>query len=199
MLGEGGQFRKDARPEIMQAMDRRSGLLDLSLQTAGDLAHPRPGRREWQRGVRLLDPGQARHGLALGVVGGALGEVRLLLVLSAFGLAPGDGQGQRPARQEALEIGSVRAGGIDADGEGGLGMLLVQPFEALAEILLTLLIVQDGERLGGCLPVGAPERDAVALACGVDADADAGPWVGRGHAKVSRGEEQRRLGGNAAP
>src|SRR5262245_35118345 len=123
----------------------------------------------------------------------------LLIVLVAFGLAYGDGHRQRQRAEKAFEIGSILTGGIDADVEVGLGMLLVQPFQALAEVLIALLILQDGQRLGGRLPVGAQKRDAVAVARGVDADADAGLWVRKGHARVSRGEQWRWLGGKAEP
>jgi hypothetical protein len=58
------------------------------------------------------------------------GEVRLLIVFIALGL---HGDRHRQRAQKALAIGSVLTGGIDADVEMCLGMLLVQPFHALAE------------------------------------------------------------------
>jgi hypothetical protein len=41
----------------------------------------------------LLHDGKTRHGLALGIVGGAFGIVRFLVVLVAFGLADRQGHG----------------------------------------------------------------------------------------------------------
>src|ERR1700687_11334 len=66
------------------------------------------------RGGRLLDNGEACHGLAFGIVAGAFGEVRLLIVLVAFGLADGQGDGQAEAAQELFEIGGVLGGRGDA-------------------------------------------------------------------------------------
>jgi hypothetical protein len=53
-------------------------------------------------------------------------------------------------------------------------MLLVQQLQAFAEILVALLVLQDGERLCGRLPIRAQERNPMAVARGVDANADAG-------------------------
>ena len=89
-------------------------------------------RGRGRRGLGLLDDGEAGHGLALGVVGGALGEVGLLVILVALGLADGDGHGQVEAAEELLEIGGVLAGGIDADVEVGIGML----FDVIASVVL---------------------------------------------------------------
>ena len=119
-----------------------------------------------------LDDGEACHGLAFGVVGGAFGEVRLLVVLVAFGLADGQGDGQGQAAQEVFEIGGVLAGGVDADVEVGLGMLLVQLLQTFVEGLVAGSAFEDGHGLGGGLAIGAQEGDAMAVACGVDADAD---------------------------
>ena len=110
------------------------------------------GRREWQRSVRLLDDGEACHFLALGVVGGTPGKARLLIVFIPFGLCHGARQRQRA--QKAFKISSVLTGGIAAEVKMYLGMLLVQPFQAQAEILIALLILQDGQGLGSRLSIG---------------------------------------------
>ena len=73
----------------------------------------------------MFDDGEAGHGLALGVVGGALGEVGLLIILVALGLADGDGHGQAEAAEELFEIDGVLASGIDADVEVGMRMLFM--------------------------------------------------------------------------
>ena len=101
----------------MESVDGLGRLLDLGLQAAGDLAQQDHRRRGGWRGVGLLDDGEAGHGLALGVVGGALGEVGLLIILVALGFADGEGHGQVEAAEELLEIDGVLAGGIDADVE----------------------------------------------------------------------------------
>ena len=110
----------------MQAIDRLGRLLDLGLQPAGDFAQHRHGGRQRQGGWGLLDDSEPRHGLALCVVGSALGEMRLLIVLIAFGLAHRDRHRQLQRAEKALEIGGILTGGIDADVKVCLRMLLVQ-------------------------------------------------------------------------
>jgi hypothetical protein len=56
-----------------------------------------------------------------------------------------------------LVIFGVLTRGIKADVEVGLRMLLVQPLQALPKILIALLVLQDGQRLGLRLAIGAPE------------------------------------------
>ena len=53
------------------------------------------------------------------------------------------------------------------------GCCCVELFEALCRGLIAGVVLQDGEGLGGGLAIGAEEGDAVAVACGVDADTDA--------------------------
>ena len=141
------------------------------------------GARRGRGGLGLLDDGEAGHGLALGVVGGALGEVGLLIVLVALGLADGDGHGQVEAAEEVLEVGGVLAGGVDADVEMGIGMLFMQLIEAFLQGLVAGAVLHDGQGLGGRLAIGPEEGDAVAVACGVDADADAVEGRGGGHGR----------------
>jgi hypothetical protein len=82
-----------------------------------------------------------------------------------------------------FEVGSVLAGGVDADVEVGVGMLLVELLEALLELQVALVVFEDGEGLGSGKAVGAEEGDAVAVASSIDADTDAveGGGGNRGH------------------
>ena len=98
--------------------------------------------------------GEAGHGLALGVVGGPLGEVRLPIVLVALGLADGDGHGDVEAAEELLEIGGVLSGGVDADVEVDLGVLLAQLVQSDRAGPGSRRGLGDGERLGGRPEVG---------------------------------------------
>ncbi len=105
VFGEGGQLGKGAGQEIMESVGGPGGLLDLALQAGDELAEQGHGWLGRRRGGRSLDDGEASHGLALRIVGGALGEVRLPIILVALGLADGDGQGPVQAAEELLEIG----------------------------------------------------------------------------------------------
>ena len=109
------------------------------------------------------------------------GEVGLLVVLVAFGFADRQGHGQGQATQELFQVAGVLAGGIDADVEVRLRMLLVQMLQALLKSLIAGLVFQDGEGLGGGLTIGPEEPDAMAVACGVNADADTVQDSGVGH------------------
>ena len=114
VVGQGSELGEGACQEVVQSVDGLGRLFDLGLQAAGDLAQQDHGRGGSRRGVGLFDDGEAGHGLALGVVGGALGEMGLLVILVAFGLADGEGHGQVEAAEELFEIGGVLAGSIDA-------------------------------------------------------------------------------------
>ena len=149
VLGEGGQLGEGAGQEVVESVGGPGGLLDLALQAADDLAEQGHGRRRRRRGGGSLDEGEAGHGLALGVVGGALGEVRLPIILVALGLADGDGHGPVEAAEELLEIGGVLAGGVDADVEVDLGMPAAQLLQAFPQGLVAGAVLGDGERLGG--------------------------------------------------
>ena len=183
VLGQGGEFGEDAGQEVVQSVDGLGRLLDLGLQASGDLAQQDHGRGRGWGGVGLLDDGEAGHGLALGVVGGALGEVGLLVVLVAFGLADGDGHGQVEAAEEVFEIDGVLTGGVDADVEMSLGMLFMQLIEAFLQGLIAGTVLHHGEGLGGRLAIGSEEGDAMTVACGVDADADAVEGRGGRHGR----------------
>jgi hypothetical protein len=80
-----------------------------------------------------------------------------------------------------FEIGSVLAGSVDAHVEVGLGMLLVQLLQALVQSLVAGAVFENGQGLGGGLAIGAQEGDAMAVACGVDADADTVQGAYLGH------------------
>ena len=75
----------------------------------------------------------------------------LLIILVAFGFADGEGHGQVEAAEELLEIGGILAGGVDADVEMSVWMLLVQFAEAIFQGLVALAVLHDGEWRGGGL------------------------------------------------
>ena len=187
--GEGGQLGEGAGQEIMESVGGPGGLLDLALQAAGDLAQQGHGSLGLGRGGGPLDQREAGHGPALGVVGGALGGVRLVVVLVALGLADGEGHGPVEVAEELLEVVGVLAGGVDTDMEVDQRMLSAQLLEAVAQGLVAGAVLGDGERLGGGLEIGPEERDAVAVSGGVDADADAVEGGGGRHGSHPRRQE----------
>jgi len=136
--------------------------------------------------------------LAFGVVGGAFGEVGLLVILVAFGLADGEGDGQGQAAEEVFEIGRILSGGVDADMEARLGMLLVELLQAFVQSQVAGSAFEHSHGFGSNLAIGAEEGDAMAVACGVDADADTVEQSGARHKELLASKEGRRLGGTVS-
>ena len=198
IVGQGGEFGKNAGHEIVQAVNGASGLPDLGLESASDLVQESHGGRRRGRGGGQLDNGEARHGLAFGVVGRAFGEVSLLIILVAFGFADRQGDGQFETAEKAFEIGGVLPRRVDANVKVGLGMLLPKEFEAFLKGTIAELAFENGERLGGGSPIGSQKGNTMSISCGIDPDADAfeGFLSGGGrHGRISaRATENRRLG-----
>jgi hypothetical protein len=120
--------------------------------------------------------------------------VGFLVVLVAFGFADGEGQRQGQAAEEVLEVGGVLPGGIEADVEVRLRVLLVELFQALPQSLIAGVVFEDGEGLGSRLAVGTEEGDAMAVTGGVDADADAVERGGGGrHGDSPRSQKHTAL------
>src|SRR5262249_33020420 len=71
---------------------------------------------------------------------------------------------------------------------------LVQVLQAFVQSLIAGPVLQDGEGLGGGLPIGAQEPDAMTVACGVDADADAVERRSGRHARSPGHEGGARAG-----
>jgi hypothetical protein len=193
VVGQRGEFREGARQEVVQPVDGLSRLPDLGLQAASDLAQQDQRRRGRWRGVGLFDDGEAGHGLALGVVGGPLGEVGLLIVPIALGLADGDRHGPIEAAEELFEIDGVLAGGIDTDVEVGLGMSVMQLLQAFLQGLIAGTVLLHSERLSGRSSVGPEEGDPMTVARGIDTDANAVEHTDGAHRRPSKRRWNHRL------
>src|SRR5262249_29942083 len=66
----------------------------------------------------------------------------------------------------------VLSGGIDANVEVGLGMLLVQLIQSVLQGLIARAVLGHREGLGGLLTIGPEERDTMTVARGIDTDAN---------------------------
>ena len=75
--------------------------------------------------------------------------------------------------QEVEEVVGVLPGGVKPDDEEDGAMALDDEFETLAEFVVAVAGLGEEEFSGGGLQIGAEEGGVVAVACGVDADADA--------------------------
>jgi hypothetical protein len=107
--------------------------------------------------------------------------------------------------EEVDQVVGVRSGGIDADGEGGAGVLAGELFEALLELGVSGAGLGEPQWGAGRLEVGGEERGDVAVARGVDTHTDADRWgrgvgVGCPDHGISRrwNAGERRSGGSAA-
>src|SRR5262249_41659541 len=113
------------------------------------------------------------------------------VVLVALRIAAGDANGPRraggvrdggaPPVQEVEQVVSVRAGRIEAQDEQTPAAPRGDRFEALAELAIAAGRLREGQCVGGRLEVVAQEGGAVAVARGVDADAETARrlWEGR--------------------
>ena len=115
----------------------------------------------------------------------------LAIILVALRLADGDGHGRLEAAEELLEIGGVLPGGVDADVEVDLGVLEPQLLQAIAQGLVAGAVLGDRQRPGGGPEVGPEETDAVTVARGIDADADAVEASGGRHGNDPRRHKGR--------
>jgi hypothetical protein len=132
----------------VKSVDGLSRLFDACLQPAGDLAQQDHGRG-WRRGcLRVLDDGKAGHRLALGVVGGAFGEVRLLVILVAFGFADGDGHGQVEAAEELFDIDGVLASATTRLPRSSSGTRPLKCFGAFATNAITAADMPPSDVIG---------------------------------------------------
>ena len=88
-------------------------------------------------------------------------------------------------RQEVEEVVGVLAGGVEADDEGDGGVSAAMLVESLAELVVAVGGLGEREFGGGGLEVVAEEGGVVAVARGVDADAEAdAEWLGGGGAEA---------------
>jgi hypothetical protein len=115
-----------------------------------------------------------------------------VIVLVALGFAHRHGHGQLEAAEKLFEIDGVLSGGIDADVEVSLGMLLVQLIESVLQGLIAGPVLGDGQGLGGLLTIRSEERDTMTIAGGIDTDADAVEGRGGGHGNLRQEETLRR-------
>ncbi len=183
------QLGKNARQEIMQLVGQPRGLARLAFEAAGDLTQGLHGRRQFGSSRGMFVEREAGHGEAVNRIGLALGVDGLAVLAIAGRFADRDGRGIRQPAQERFEVGGVLAGGVDADVEVGLGVPLGHLLKSLLQLLVALGGLGKIKGLAGRLQVGVQEGDVVGVACGVEADADAGAALGcrgGGHEHISR-------------
>jgi hypothetical protein len=187
------------------------------LEAGGDLAQHAQGLRHQSGGRGPLGQGVAGAGAGLDGVGLLAAEQGGAVVLVALGIAEGDadaGVGEGASLragggvelgQEADEVVGVLAGGVEADGEVDGGMGGGEAGEAFAEQGVPLGGLGEGEVGGGGLEVVTEESGVVAVARGVDADAEArrGAGIVQVHGRFSetegRDKGDARSFGSAVP
>jgi hypothetical protein len=133
-----------------------------------------------------LGDGEVGGGAGLDGVGLLGPEEGGAVVLVPLGVAAGDGDdglgdGTRPlirvpgeVVEEVEEVVGVLPGGVEADDEGDGRVAPGDVFQAPPELGVAVGGLGEGEFSGGGLEVVAEEGGVVAVAGGVEADADAG-------------------------
>ena len=130
----------------------------------------------WGHGAEAAS-GRARgiermHARLADGAGLAFGADGFAVVLITRRLAERDGLGKGQLAQKGLEVGGILAGGIEADVEVRGGEALLDAAEELVEALVADVGFRE---LGGGangLEVVVEEGDVVAIACGIEADAN---------------------------
>jgi hypothetical protein len=96
--------------------------------------------------------------------------------------------------QPGEEVVGVGTGDIEADEEADAAVAVQQLREALAQLAVALGGFGDEQLRGGLLQVLVEEGGVVAVACGVDADADrSGRRIGSGGCVLGRRAQRGRL------
>src|SRR5262245_8674579 len=159
----------------MELVDEARALADDGLEAAGDLAQGAEFQRQGCVTAWPLGEGEARGGAGLDGVGLVAAEDGGAVVLVALRVAAGQGQGERRAQaaQEVEEVVGILAGGVEADDEEARAVAAGDLFEPLPELAVAGGRLGELEFLGGGLEVVAQEGGVVAVARGVDADAEA--------------------------
>ena len=186
VLDEEAEFGEGECEQVMELVDEPGALPDDGLETAGDLAE------ETQFvGHRRRVSGPFADGISCGGAGldgiGLLGAEECdAIVLVALRIAAGDGEGgvgQRRAEsvsdrrsermQEVQQVVGILPGGVEADDEVDGAEALGDEIESLAELVIAAAGLGEEQFGGGGLQIGSQEGGVVAVARGVDADADA--------------------------
>ncbi len=185
VLDDQGQFRERRHQQIVQLVDEPGALADHGLQARGRLAQDaQRGRPAAMAAGGPFADGKAGRGACLDGVGLAGGEESGCVVLlrsrspqETVMSRPANGEAAGGADAEAVEevqeIVGVLPGDIQADDEAGGGVAVGQPFETHTELGVAVGGFGEGQLGGGLLEVVRQEGGVVAVARGVDADADA--------------------------
>jgi len=193
VLDEEGEFGECESQQMVELVDDAGALADGGLESSGDLSeqshlvgHGRRVGGPFAEGVACGGAGLDGIGLLGAEQGGAVVFVALRIAAGDGEAGEPEGVGPRSGRgaermQEVEEVVGVLAGGVEADDEVDGAEALGDAFEPSAEFAVAVAGLGEEEFGGGRLQIGAEEGGVVAVACGVDADADArGRLVGAG-------------------
>jgi hypothetical protein len=164
----------------VQLIDQAGALPDDGLQTQSDVAEALAFGRQARHGPGPFADGEAGAGAGLDRIGLLRAVDAQAIVLVALRVAAGEGElGALDVQlvQPGEQVVGVGAGDVEADEEADaavLGELVDQIAEALPQLGVALRRLDDFEFGRGALELVVQERGVVAVACGVDADADGG-------------------------
>lgn len=185
VLDEQGEFGEGESKEMVELVDEPRALPDDGLESAGDLAQGAKFGVHRRGGDGPFGEGEARGGAGFDGVGLLAAEEGGTIVFVALRIAAGDenGEGRRASGasrgsgegvQEVQQVVGVLAGGIEADDEGDIGVTLGEALQALPQGGIADGGLGELQLGGGGLEIVAEEGGIMAVARGVDADADAG-------------------------
>lgn len=142
-----------------------------------DLPQITQGVRQRREGPRPLGEGVACGSAGLDRIGLLIAEDRGAVVLDALRIAAGDAQRPTSRRgelaQEVHQVVGILPGHIEADVERTESVALGERLEPSAELGVAVSGLGEGEFVGSGLQILLEEGGIVAVARGIDADAEA--------------------------
>src|SRR5262245_16222626 len=161
----------------MELIDEPGALLDDGLQAQGDVTKAQAFGGDDGHGAGPFAEGEAGAGAGLDGVGLLGSEDALAIVLVALRVAAGDGEGgavEAEPLQPGEEVVGIGTGDVESDVEVDAAVPGGELLEALAELGIAGGGLGELEFGRGLLQLLVEEGGVVAVACGIDADADEG-------------------------
>jgi hypothetical protein len=169
------QFGVGAGQELVQLVDEPGALFHQRLQAQGDLAEALAFDRDRRHRLRPLADGEVGTGAGFDRIGLLLAVDAQAIVLVALRVAAGDrerGVVDVQFVQPGEEVVGIGAGDVGADIELDVAVFVDQVREAVTQLGVAGGGFDHFQFGGGLVQVGVEEGGIVAVARGVDADAD---------------------------
>ena len=201
VVGDQGQFGKDACEQLVQLVDAASGLSALGTECGHQITEFQKLGGGSGSVRRLFDNGEPGAGRTVDGIGLGLGVMGILVITIAFGFTDGEGDVEGELTDKRLKIGGILSSRIKADLEQDLVVVFGgQMLQGIVKLLITRPGFEEGEAAQGGGPILVGECDMVSIPGSVDADTDDDLGSGRelGH-EWDPAERHRQRTGRESP